>query len=327
MKKTILFLILFIVLWAPALWAAFWQVNNKPGESTDFTSIQAAIDDSRVTTGDTLLISGSTEPYDVFTLHTRLNIYGPGYFLSENPKTQAYRIPATVTGAGDTIVIGAGSEGSVLSGLSFGAGSGVDVNAYTSNIKIERCRFSCHLAIATSNIIISQNWLYDMTIYSLSNNNIITNNIINGEIIVVSTAGMNTFFNNISAYHFTSSINNSNFYNNIWEKGILMGDNNIYFNNIGSGDQFGTDNGNQANVVMSTVFLYSGSTDGKYMLKEGSPAIGAGYWGEDCGVYGGNTPYVLSGMPPIPSIYYFISNTSGTNDSGIQVQFKVKSHE
>ena len=53
---------------------------------------------------------------------------------------------------------------------------------------------------------------------------------------------------------------------------------------------------------MATVFVdYSGtlgkSDDAKWKLKAGSPAIGAGVSGVDCGVFGGVTPYVLSGVP------------------------------
>ena len=52
---------------------------------------------------------------------------------------------------------------------------------------------------------------------------------------------------------------------------------------------------------MTTVFKYTGSTDGRYKLKAGSPAIGYGVGGVDCGIYGGPEPYVLSGMPTVPA--------------------------
>ena len=55
------------------------------------------------------------------------------------------------------------------------------------------------------------------------------------------------------------------------------------------------------NVAMADVFAdYEGSldfsTDGKWQLKDGSPAIGAGMDGVDCGAFGGITPYILSGI-------------------------------
>ncbi|MEQ1554417.1 MAG: hypothetical protein ABL929_09580, partial [Ferruginibacter sp.] len=49
------------------------------------------------------------------------------------------------------------------------------------------------------------------------------------------------------------------------------------------------------------------STDGQWRLKAGSPAIAAGETvlgiTPDCGAYGTADPYVLSGIPPIPTIY------------------------
>ncbi len=92
--------------------------------------------------------------------------------------------------------------------------------------------------------------------------------------------------------------------------------------------QFGIENGNQSNVDMTTVFVgeEGNSTDGQYQLKQGSPAIGAGYDGEDCGAFGGATPYILSGLPAIPAIYFFISPAVGSSATGLSVQIKAKAH-
>ena len=50
---------------------------------------------------------------------------------------------------------------------------------------------------------------------------------------------------------------------------------------------------------------------------------GAGVSGTDCGIFGGTIPYVLSGLPDIPAIYYFtLFNISNT----LNVSLKVKSH-
>jgi len=95
-------------------------------------------------------------------------------------------------------------------------------------------------------------------------------------------------------------------------------------NNIGASLQYGTNNGNQSNMDMSTVFIcwYSCagySSDRRWKLKTGSPAIGGGYGGIDCGIYGGNTPYVLSGLPTVPAIWLLDVN-------GLNVTVKAKSH-
>ncbi|GAB4372155.1 MAG: hypothetical protein Kow0042_15340 [Calditrichia bacterium] len=98
--------------------------------------------------------------------------------------------------------------------------------------------------------------------------------------------------------------------------------------NIGDANQFGTLYGNQVNVPMNTVFVDSGSvsTDGDWQLRSGSPAIGAGLNGEDCGMFGGTTPYILSGIPAIPTIYFFVAPSSASGTQGLQVQIKAKSN-
>ncbi|HRZ78222.1 MAG TPA: hypothetical protein P5248_12680, partial [Bacteroidales bacterium] len=87
-----------------------------------------------------------------------------------------------------------------------------------------------------------------------------------------------------------------------------------------------TANGNQSNVSMANVFegTTGTSTDGQWKLRTGSPAIGAGENGVDCGMYGGPFPYILSGMPNIPSVYYFLAPAIPSNT--LDVAIKAKSH-
>lgn len=98
-------------------------------------------------------------------------------------------------------------------------------------------------------------------------------------------------------------------------------------NNICDLTQYPNENGNQQSIVMSTVFEdYTTFIDNGYILKAGSPAIGTGVLGVDCGPFGTNDPYVLSGMPPIPAIFDFEMNqTIGT--STIPVTIKSMSHK
>jgi hypothetical protein len=130
---------------------------------------------------------------------------------------------------------------------------------------------------------------------------------------------------------------NSSVVNNIQ---ILGGVNGIYItsgsfpnvtqNNIGHSTQFGTTGGNQSSVTMTNVFTYSGggeNVDNHYTLKTGSPALGAGVQGEDCGAFGGTSPMKLSGMPSIPAIYNATVPATGTTSSGININIKSKTHE
>jgi hypothetical protein len=111
----------------------------------------------------------------------------------------------------------------------------------------------------------------------------------------------------------------------------LTGSDNTFFNNVVSGTQVPDDNGNQLNVDMSSVFVCWSdctgySTDGKYVLSATSPAKAAGLYGEDCGAFGGDTPYILSGMPPIPSIYYLNVPGVAAQNNTLKTTTKAKSN-
>ena len=98
--------------------------------------------------------------------------------------------------------------------------------------------------------------------------------------------------------------------------------------NLSISDHFGTDNHNQANISEEALFLgaLSNSTDGKWQLKEGSPALSAGEGGVDCGAYGGPQPYQLSGLPAGPVIYELNVSSYSTEDNKLPVTIKVKSY-
>ena len=61
-------------------------------------------------------------------------------------------------------------------------------------------------------------------------------------------------------------------------------------------------------------------------LKPNSPAKGAGSGGTDIGMFGGVNPYVLSGIPSVPTFYQLTapSNTATTNP--YVITFSVKSY-
>ena len=114
------------------------------------------------------------------------------------------------------------------------------------------------------------------------------------------TSGTYSFSNNVLMGGLYT--HNGAYLNNILLDGSASGSNNFYYYNLGNSTQFGNDFGNQQNVDMSTVFVdYTSGVDNGLILAPGSPAIGAGFEGVDCGIFGGDRPYMLSGMPPIPS--------------------------
>lgn len=322
--------------------ATVWRVNNLPGTDAHFTTLQAAHDAAYVLPGDTLYLEASAGTYGNLTATKRLVIIGAGYFNAENPETQA-NVAGSVTGI---ITFNAGSGGSVISGCTI---SRVVVNA--SNLVIERNSIYPSLGSAvsgilmsgnTANTILRQNFIIATSVVNVYNSCYIircigtANNVLisNNYIWMTSTATNHKnlqldsgFSGEISNNVFDGgdvTVGNAVFKNNIMTKATFTAANTLIINNLGNSNQFGTENGNQSNVNMGDVFVGAGSSDGKWQLKEGSPAIGAGVNGVDCGMFGGDFPYILSGVPAIPTIYFLQMGVDNVNQQ-IEVEMNVKS--
>ncbi len=336
--------------------AKIWRVNNNSSVSADFTSLQAAHNSSSVVSGDTLHLEASPDSYGALTCSKRLVILGTGYFLGENPNTQA----VTVTSKVAAITFNVGSAGSVVMGLDFQA-SGISI--FSHDIVVRRCRFSTtngtnsdysvgtinvyylstNSNIAANNIIISENYAVIIAINYPSTGILITNNFIARNQYEGEGATSNSLFQHVDAISLVQNnifrrgritAYNSNFTNNIMVVGSFVGSGNLISNNLANASQFGNTSGNQENVNMSDVFVGVGpgiSPDGQWALKVGSPALQAGYGSTpanpiDAGIFSGQTPYVLAGLPPIPAVYFFQNQPVGSNTDPIDVQIKVKSH-
>jgi len=308
--------------------ATVWRVNSAPGSAAQYVSVQAAHDATTTLNNDTLYVEASATTQGPLSCSKKLVIIGTGYFLAQNPQTQSTPVASTI----DYIYFNAGSQGSKVMGISTGY---IYIN--TSNLLITRNYISgagypiYGQAANLGNIVITQNYIQGSAYYSqaiyfpyAANNILITNNYIQG--YVSSGTNFAGIFENNVVFGYIA------LYNTTLKNNILTGSygnftnyNCIYTNNISYNSDFGTANGNQANVVMSNVFAGTATTnDGYFKLKAGSPALGAGENGVDCGMYGGPFPYILSGMPNIPSIYYF--NAPSIPSNTINVAIKAKSH-
>ncbi|NCC74108.1 MAG: hypothetical protein EOM06_11995 [Sphingobacteriia bacterium] len=324
MKTKIFFTVVMAIFMAIVSNANVWRVNNISGSGAHFTGITEANNSTMVQPGDTLYIEPSATTYALGSLTKPLTIIGNGYFLAENPETQANTNTSKIEG----IYFQTGSSGSAVMGCALNGTSYI----YVSNIRIERNYINSTLNIWANNltdILIIGNFI-NATIGS-SNYIGINNVLISGNFIEKSagTAAI-TFGPEVSAVIENNviqgiiTINNSIFSNNILRAGSFNATNTAYYNNIGNDNQFGAANGNQQYVNMEDVFVGTGSTDGKWQLKTGSPAIGAGTAGQDCGMFDGTHPYKLSGLPSIPSIYEYLQ-IYNSEAQEIEVNFSVKS--
>lgn len=328
MKSIILFFAFSLTIYANA---KVWRVNNIASFNADFTSFIEA--QNNVAPNDTLYFEGSTVSYGDIVINKPLVLIGTGYFLNENPETQSNAIPTQF----GQIEFKAGSAGSVITGL-----TSTSVIIYESNISVISCLLKKvnlnYTANSIENVFIHRNYIYRGSLsgtgdyYSISNL-LITNNFIQDDgmssVIYFGENVEGAIKNNTIKGHI--SFHNMIVSNNIHVSGTYYYNihvNNSFYNNICDKTQFPAGNGNQQNVTMTDVFVGStgNSTDGQWKLKPFSPAIGAGNDDTDCGMFGGASPYVLSGLPSIPAIYEIIMPATGDNINGIDVTIKVKTH-
>ena len=329
-KYTTIFTIIFIFLASISFGQNRWRVNNNVGVNADFSDLQAAIDSASA--GDIIYIENSGIPYNGNTqIDKQLTILGPGYFLATNDSTQANKAPASV----QYIYFQPGSDGSVLMGVKIL--QALYLNA--SNLVIAR-NYIGHLSLAYSydcgNIIIQQNYVGSVSDGNHYYTAIIRNNIINSQ-VAMSQFGSIQFHNN-SVYNSTSNflvnLHNSSIKNNIvfnayssFQKCIDTdpADNNTIEYNVTNQDPDAGFPNNIWEAVPEEVIQFTGGPETKFFLIEGSPAIGYGQNGVDCGAFGADAPYVLSGLPPIPHIFETNIPVSGTSNSGLPVNVKIKS--
>ena len=323
MKKYLLLLISSFVIVINNASAKIWRINNT-GVPADFTNPQSANNSASVLNGDTLHLEASGASYGSITLNKQLIIIGNGYLLgtlgaNANPDLQAN--PATSLLV--TVLFNTGSNGSVLEGCTLS--STLTVTNSAANIIIRRNRLANVTLGLCSNVQVLQNYIDNTTNASINwdgnaaTNLQINNNVIANAINLGSTCN-GDFMNNIfsaAASFGVHQLTGFRVWNNICANNCTVTLSSCDSrNNIGSNAQFGTLNGNQSSVTMSTVFedftnVSAGfSEDSRWQLKTGSPAIGAAWDGVstsgDCGIFGSSatgSAYVLSGISNVPSIY------------------------
>lgn len=310
--------------------ATIHRVNNT-GITVAFTTLQDAHD--AAADGDTIHLEPSSSTYGNCTFIKPVVVIGPGYFLDLNGGLQATPNSA-ITGQ---LIFEGGSEGSVVSGL--------DVQGQTrvkaSFIRLERCRFSgpgenLHIAypvgglnltgivvngcFVANNLMVgySGSTLNDITISNTIARqfNFGTGVTISAEVLhCVATANGTTSLHGNSGILFTNCIfgpavpGAASFTHCLFQEAPVP-----------------ATNGNQINVDLSTVFA-GGTGDAQYQLATGSPAVGAGVGGVDCGVFAGFEPYVLSGIPPVPSIFSLGAATSIDQGTPLQVTVGARSNQ
>ena len=363
-KNLVLFaVILFTVFNVQVANAKIWRVNsnsnyngtslwgdNFGGTSTYpvFGQLTNANSSNLVSGGDTLYVEGSTISYDNVTFTKKLVIIGPGYFLTENPKVSNDLLSANV---GD-ITFSTSSQGSQLLGIN--ATSVYGVNIDVSNILVKRCKidYSVNVSYNISDISVIENFFTNVgntsttavtvSPYGFPTNFVFDNNICKRTLLLVySTTTYTAQECNHNVFDCAAisgkpsiQLNTGSFKNNILKTptatvNINSGTNqNVSYNiSASSTGQFGTVNNNKVVANMSTLFVSSGTSDGIYKLKSGSPGSNNASDGTDRGVFGGTSStdrYTLSGLAPIPVIYSLTTSGDATPANGLSVTISAK---
>jgi hypothetical protein len=112
---------------------------------------------------------------------------------------------------------------------------------------------------------------------------------------------------------------------------ILTLSNVTYSYNVSTGATFsgGTANVNNYDYVTNSELVGAGagiSPDEAYQIKAGSALKTLGSSSSEVGAYGGSTPYIASGIPPIPSITSMVNTGTGDASTPIKVTISVKSN-
>ena len=326
----------------------------------DYSDVQTAND--AATAGDTLQIYGSVGGG---TIDRKLVILGFGYNTDNNTGLQANQ--ADEPSHCGNIYFTKGSNGSQVSGCagSFYVYDQSGTNAAISNITFFRCKGAFYLynniaygPISNINIfssVVSAGGMVwsGSTDYAVTNVNLF-NCILQSDFNMYKP-GSSVFAQNCVS--FSSSISGGGYLNFNDAGGLVKNcilnsygntTNTIYQNNffqssapspalLGSNNLFSQN--------FATIFTRNGRADDQasyagfaefdedyWVLKTGSPAIGAGISGTgtatDCGIYGGDaaTKYKLSGIPAIPAIYQLTAPALSTSTNPYNVTISVRSN-
>ena len=336
MKNTnLLYLLLTVAFFSVSMIvnARSWHINNQSGISADFVDINAAMSSENVVDGDTLYL-GAGCVIGSQTLSKRVTLIGTGWRYNDSPVN-----PAKING--DITVTAAGAR---LLGV-YVVGSCI---IKASNIVVERCFAGSEIRSQSynlNNVKVLSCWTPYIGSSNYSNSGWeIKNNIVKGNNYY---APVRDFYNAvvenniiINTYSGKSILYNMDFCtirNNIMLCGYSSGytadcDNSFMQGNVLSASPE-YENLYPGNVLINSIdesllFNCTGTVESGeyYTLKEGSPALGAGEGGADCGVYGGVYRFVPYGRPQhIPVIKEAVVPSIPT-DGKIKVSFKIENN-
>lgn len=341
--------------------AAIWTVDNNTAHPANFRTIQDAIDAAAV--GDTILVAGSAVVYSSFTSTKRLNIkgempsaMGPGTIIYGHSQGNCklrevfdLNSPNHLRNAG----------GSHLEGITFQ--DGITIDGPCSGVTIKRCDFlgngditlsgcsgtlivNCRVDVigihsgsvngrsftGSENSVIGT-WAYQL--YPTQPTNTLVENSVFGYYTMESSQSDPLRADSAGYPPFT--VRNSiiiakgdiaeDISRGVFDHCLLIGSSTLP---AGNGN-LSLPYSDFSNVfVDATSYLSTSRPPAEvFVLKAGSPAIGAGVGGVDMGMYGGLAPYVPGQIPALPRISRLVVPPIVPNASGLTFEVEAQARD
>lgn len=359
-KLNLVVLALFVAASAHAQ-TSYYRVNNNAGitgvHENDLTAA-LTLGSSDPAPEVVLIVEGSDTKYDAgvtIIVDFPVTIYGTGYFLAENPQTQADPRDSEI----GNIVFNAGAAGSKMYGI---RAQNITVNA--DDITISKCyvtdsdpALDCGILVNGDDATISKNFIEGENSISVlrlngaTNATVINNFVHNTDPLGSTNMRMTGGSTGVVLYNsFWGGIDNV-FSNAVVEGNFFLGSE---FSDVSSSNLTVNANADtsgflalsyagpphETGVYPDSVFCIAAlppeSSDGQYQTNlslwdepGGNPNPFYDYVNmvTNFGMYGGADPYLLSGMPRIPSVYMYTGSGSGTTGSGTGSTVKTKTHK
>ena len=357
MKQTILLLMATLGSLAGLLHAKTITVDNRVGSVAMFSNLQSAI--NAADHGDTILIAGSPNSYGDVAIGKRLKLVGSGYFLTENQidgiTKQSSFIKSITFGAHSSETFQSNPNGSEIIGLhvdSVGSAGlnwvsieGLNYSGNVSGIIMDSCRIG-----GITNSFLNYNSKSPSLMYFsarrcwLGGGGVPTGSSLRNCMVVggIEFRAGSTVDHCILQAADTRSQAESLIVNSIFVASGSGPTAASFANNCkgsvdycmavgglpiqGSPTFLKPGVGNHPTIgYLETVFQYGNPVDRQFLLAPESPARGIGLNGVDLGMFGGATPYIISGVPPLPRITHFSTPASATSSSGLRFELKAKS--
>ncbi|MBP0904410.1 hypothetical protein ACFSKN_12405 [Mariniflexile gromovii] len=358
--KTIILNFTFLLCSATLIAQTTWTVDNRPGTTAQFSSVQAAHDAAQ--SGDFIYVHPSPNSYGVLSIKKTIHLRGIGHSPElangDHASMQSITLSRNTTEA-------TSSSNSTISGLEIGVIQDGNEAAF-SNILIQNNRINNLNFYQVYNFIIQGNVFNTTSAYSIifntpsHANNIISHNIFNtisntsptlavlNSLVASDTVSNNLFIMNFNGATntFFNNCNNPTVNNNMFVLGaaavissINTNNSTINFQNCLTFDYGGqsisalngTTNLNNTNPQFVNIgtptnpdFAYTKS----YKLQVGSPAIASGSDGSDLGIYGQGFLFQMKGYPfdlPYPTSIN-INNAVVEAGGNLEVVFKANAN-